>query len=296
MKIGALFLGFAAATPCPSTTCWTWDASQKTCTLNGSCVTVTCTDTQMVMGAKEAVLGTGNWGSSQISGWSSTPDSNGFYTTDCDLSTGANDCGAPSFENIGGIDNLVFTFELIQHGNVRVRTAPKSDEIDLDGGATKLITSPHGVGVTFKCYYDATVSVSAADFVVTPVSIAGTYSSTGTLDSGFHLTVGPSPIILGDIVTVTATWDVTIASVSYHFSGCNVSHGNSGVDIIRDGCIATLLGVTTPANGVYNYKTFHIDGETGTTQKMTCSLTICNGSSNCAKASTCPNNSGYGFA
>ena len=31
-------------------------------------------------------------------------DSNGFYTSTCDLSTGTNDCGAPTFENVQGVD------------------------------------------------------------------------------------------------------------------------------------------------------------------------------------------------
>ena len=103
----------------------------------------------MVMGAKPDVLGPNNWGSSQISGWSSSvgrvlklsfseywklrylgdsgdsgiaffinfkfsllvnrfktlgEGSNGFYSSACDLSTGANDCGAPAFENVAGVD------------------------------------------------------------------------------------------------------------------------------------------------------------------------------------------------
>jgi len=298
MKIGALFLGFAAASPCPSSQCWIWDGAAKTCTLVSSCVSVTCTDTQMVMGADISVLGTNNWGSSQISGWTAPTSGSRIWTRACDLSTGANDCGAPSFQNVQGVDNLVFTHELSQHGNVRTRSTLGNKQIALDAGtagAMTLVTSPHGVGVTYKCFYDTTVSVSASDFVVTPVSISGAFNGVGTLDSGFHLSVTPSPVILGDIADVTATWDVTIASVSFHFSSCTVSHGMSGVDIISQGCIATLLGVTTPLNGAYEYKTFHIDGAFGTTQQMTCSMAICSGSGNCAKAVTCPNNTGYGY-
>jgi len=105
-------------------------------------------------------------------------------------------------------------------------------QLTLDKGIT-LSTSPHGVGVTYKCHYLTRISVTAADFTVTPVSIIGTESNTGTLDTGFHLSVTPTPIILGDIITVTATWDVTIAAISYHFDKCTVSHATKGIDIIK---------------------------------------------------------------
>jgi len=56
---------------------------------------------------------------------------------------------------------------------------------------------------------------------------------TGNLADGFTITVGPSPIILGEIVDVTTTWDVTISVLSFHYEQCTVLQGAVSVNIIE---------------------------------------------------------------
>ena len=94
-------------------------------------------------------------------------------------------------------------------------------------------TSPNGVSVDYACWYLTTVSVDSADFNVEPITIIGDKSNTGNLANGFKLTVGPSPIILGNIVTVTTTWDVAISVVSFHYEKCTVLQGTISVNIIK---------------------------------------------------------------
>ena len=96
-----------------------------------------------------------------------------------------------------------------------------------------LNTSPFGVGVTYKCWYLTTVSVSTADYNVEPITIIGEKTNTGSLADGFTLTVGPTPIVLGNIATVTAAWSVQISVVSFHFETCAVIHGSQSINIIQ---------------------------------------------------------------
>ena len=96
-----------------------------------------------------------------------------------------------------------------------------------------LNTSPFGVGVTYKCWYLTTVSVSTADYNVEPITIIGEKTNTGSLADGFTLTVGPTPIVLGNIATVTAAWSVQISVVTFHFETCAVIHGSQSINIIE---------------------------------------------------------------
>jgi len=128
--------------------------------------------------------------------------------------------------------SIVFTYHLIQHGSDRVRTTPKHNQIHLAGDVT-LNTSPFGVGVIFKCWYLTTVSVDTTDYAVEPATIIGEATNTGSLADGFTLTVGPTPIILGKIATVTATWSVQISVLSFHFETCAVTHGATSINIIQ---------------------------------------------------------------
>jgi len=125
----------------------------------------------------------------------------------------------------------VFTYNLIQHGSDRVRTIPKHNQISLPG--MTLNTSPFGVGVIYKCWYLTTVSVATTDFAVEPITINGEKTGTGSLADSFTLTVGPTPIILGKIATVTVTWSVQISVLSFHFQTCTVTHGSTSINIIQ---------------------------------------------------------------
>ena len=159
-------------------------------------------------------------------------------------------------------------------------------------------STPGIASVDFRCTYDTTIDVTSAEFDVEDVSISGTTSGTGKLDTGFELTVGDgSAIILGQAVTVKAEWSVKLSDVSPHFEECKVHHGDKDVTVVKQGCIAGAVGLTdlTPTSDTVSYemKTFTIDGVTGKNQRMECQIKLCATTSdgspkNCAKEPACP--------
>ena len=193
-------------------------------------------------------------------------------------------------------------------GGSRARSDTENNKLDLESGV-KVITSPFGVGVDFQCVYDTTVSLSSDPFTVEDVTVTGTHTASGFLNTGFVMVAGDdSPIVLGDEITLTTTWQLDIAGVQPHYLNCAVTQGAKDVQLIVDGCMSNTLGVETVANanGETNlvsmkYKTFKIEDETATTQTVTCDVMLCQGTDNCARAAdadtTCvvPNDP-YGFA
>jgi hypothetical protein len=240
-------------------------------------------------------LGDDQWDS--VDGWSpSNQDDDGYYTryeSSCDLNN--NGCGAATF----GTGTLSFKKSLIQQGGARTRSI-ESAKVTLENGVV-LNTAPHGVGVDFTCEYSTSVSVKSNEFDLTPVTVSGSTSAEGELDSGFHLTVNNNDgttIVLGASVDVSVTWDLSFDDVSHHYKECTVGHvnGNTNVALIKEGCHAADIGVGAPSGADFSFETFTIEGESGTTQVITCKVEICNGAGNCAKGDTCPSNSGFGYA
>lgn len=165
------------------------------------------------------------------------------------------------------------------------------------------------MGVDFQCDYDTSVEVISSEFTVEDVSISGTHTAAGNLKSGFTMVAGDnSPIVLGNDVTVTTTWALTIAGVTPHYKNCAVTHGAQDVDITKDGCMSGTLGasIVPQTGGLTNavsmkYKTFTIEGETATSQTVSCDVQLCQGTENCARAAdadtTCVvQDDPYGFA
>ena len=177
-------------------------------------------------------------------------------------------------------------------GSSRARSYTANHKIDL-GNGVKVITSPFGVGVDFQCVYDTAITVSSDAFMVQDISITGTHTSAGTLDTGFNMVVGDgSPIVLGDDLTVTTTWQLELAGVQPHYKNCAVLQGaEAEVQLMKDGCMSETLGVelVANANGITNsvsmkYKTFLIKDEPTTTQTLLCNVMLCKGTVNCARA------------
>jgi hypothetical protein len=238
------------------------------------------------MGVKEGVFGAGQL---PLGTWTDADnaDKDGFYWRPCNL---GDSCETHKIDG----DDLIFTSSIEQLGNDRTRSiTTKNKQIKL-GDALTINTSPFGVDVDFVCTYKTTVTVASDDFTVQDVTIAGSTSSTGTLDQGFTLTVGDgTKIILGQMVTATAKWEVTLSDIAPHFRLCILHHGGKEVVIIKDGCISATLGMTdlTPASDSVSvsFRTFTIDSAQPTTaQRLQCHIRLCPDGTNCAKAHVCP--------
>lgn len=176
-------------------------------------------------------------------------------------------------------------------GGSRTRSDTEDNTIDLENGV-KIITTPFGVGVDFQCNYKTSVELSSEAFTVQDVSMSGTHTAIGSLDTGFNMVAGDgSTIVLGNEITVTTTWELNIAGVQPHYRNCAVIHGEEEVQIIKDGCMSETLGVETVANvaGVTNavsmkLKTFMMENASAATQTVACTVMICQGTGNCARA------------
>ena len=165
-------------------------------------------------------------------------------------------------------------------------------------------TSPLGASVDFTCTYDAKVAVSSSPFTVQDVSISGTHSASGTLDLGFTMLAGDgSAIILGDDIVVKTSWALDLLDITPHYENCHILQGTKSVSIVKNGCMASALGAESVANAVgvtdsvsMKYKTFLIEDEDATKQKVSCDIKLCAGTTNCARASICiESNDPYGY-
>ena len=172
------------------------------------------------------------------------------------------------------------------------------------GNGLMVNTAPLGASVEFTCTYDSKVAVSSTPFTVQDVSITGTHSSTGSLDLGFTMLAGDgSAIILGDDIVVKTSWALDLSDITPHYANCQITQGKKSVSIVKNGCMASALGAESVANagGVTDsvslkYKTFVIENEVATTQKVSCDIKLCAGTTNCAKALICTqSNDPYGY-
>lgn len=276
MKIGALFVAAASAGPCPSTDCWSYDPDNNECDLIPTCVEVTCNPTDMEVGYKLGVFGTtqdsANAGGALVPG-----DASDMYRKTIALAEATLDFTNPT--------NLEFKTRVELGGGQsnRARTDTVDTEIELDTGL-KIITTPFGVGVDFSCKYDSAFSVSSADFTVEDISITGEISSNGDLTNSMTMVAGDpdTATVLGNDVKVSTTWALALTDVSFHYKACAVTQGTKTVELIKDGCRSSILGVEHVGRLFANkiemkYKSFMIDGETATQQSVTCDIQICDG-------------------
>lgn len=161
--------------------------------------------------------------------------------------------------------------------------------VELEDGLT-VNTSPLGVGVTFVCDYATSVLVETNAFTVQDISITGTHSDAGSLKDGFTLSAGDgTPTLLGNDLTVKTSWTLDLPDVSLHYAACSVNQGALSVPIVKDGCMATILGaeLIPTASGVSNevamkYATFTLENELATEQIVICDVKLCTGTVNCA--------------
>lgn len=188
----------------------------------------------------------------------------------------------------------------------RTRTDTADKEITLDSSTgLKIITTPFGVGVDFTCSYDSAFDVSSTAFTVQDISITGAFSGNGDLTDSMSMVAGTgSDIVLGNDVKVATTWSLAVGNTSFYYKGCTVAQGTKTVKLIDTGCRSSTLNVehvsNTDAQKIeMKYKSFMIDGETGSEQTVTCKIQICSGTSNCVRngvTESCPSTPPLAYA
>jgi hypothetical protein len=237
----------------------------------------------MQLTANAEVLGRDQWG--KIPDWKE--DGKGAYYAECNLGRDEK-CKAPIFEiDTKGIEYLTFSYQL-------------SNDMPNDGLniGSLMVYNTQAVGVSYHCRYPSLVDVESDEFQVQKVTISGETSSIGSLDDGFHLTIGADGIRihLGLMVSVKTTWDIHMEDISFHYVSCSITEGeNKSLYIIQDGCHSTTFSVTPPSRGEFHYKVFAFDRTVMAHQTMRCKIRLCSGAANCGKSTHCPKTPGFNY-
>jgi len=263
--------------PCPSETCWSYDASAQSCTLiPKKCVSLECESTQMKMKMAPGVFGT-------------TPDQITESIKNMTLTSAKvtiNEVEYPDgYEKVCQLDGdcdltydiknetLSFEFQLTSSNNPEL--------LKLDDTTTVQISPSTGSDISFQCDYSTKIDVSSGNYTVEDVSIKGTEISTGKLDAGFEMNLGSEKINLGSDQTVIITWAIkTLTNIKFFLESCHVVQDEVEIDIIKNACLSSIFikddsfkASTTEIE--FAYRTFKITGKTSNRQKMRCHITIC---------------------
>merc|ERR1712050_163183 len=282
-------LAKAESGDCPDGTCWTKSDDGTACVLNPDCTTIECGATEMTFTYTPDILGIGKGdlvkttGGSQIGG---TVNGDGVYELTCQYDNLAA-CGMGLTVDA---DNDKLFFEVSLSDSSEARPEESSDMADipikLDDGTTVTIQrQAYGLGVIYRCNYSLTTTVSSEDFAVEAVSIDGTQEGTGSLSDSFELELNggsPDTIILGDFLTVKATWKLSNLSqennLYFHLENCSVDYSPE-VFVIKEACYAEALGSTYLDEHTFKFKTFAVessDVDSGShAQTIKCTIRIC---------------------
>ena len=148
-------------------------------------------------------------------------------------------------------------------------------------GSQSVVTTPLGASITFTCSYDLTVELASADYTVAGASVVDTFTGTGSLSAGFAMSLNngeDAAFLLGETLHVGITWAVTtLKTLTYRITKCDVQHGDSVISIVKDQCYAAALDVIPDdhKDQGFSFQVFKGLGETKESQKITCSVTIC---------------------
>ena len=208
-----------------------------------------------------------------------------------------------AISNIDFIFSISFSVLLAVIGNdMRTRTDDIQDYL-INLGTKKVVTTPFGAGVVFKCTYPMSVDISSegGTYTVHGASVVDTYSAIGSLAAGFQMVLnnGDDPsFTLGTIVDLAVTWTVTsMPTLTFYLDSCTVTHGATTIGIVKEGCYASELDVKHESSlQAFSYKVFKGVGEASSTQTIECTINICE-TNNCGipTANQCPSAGDDGF-
>ena len=159
-----------------------------------------------------------------------------------------------------------------------------------------VITTPFGASITFTCSYDLTGEHASEEYTVVGASVVDTFTGTRSLSAGFAMSLNDgegSAFMLGDNIHVGITWAVTtLSDLTYRIKQCDVQHGDSVITIVKDQCYAAKLDVVPDdqMDQGFSYQIFKGVGEADASQKITCSVIICDARNYCGPYSNsqCP--------
>ena len=166
---------------------------------------------------------------------------------------------------------------------MKTRTDDVQDNV-IELGSLSVVTTPFGAAVVFTCTYSTQIDVASEDFTVTGASVFDSFTGVGSLAAGFTMILNndESPVLmLGAQMPVAITWSVTAVSMlQFYLNTCTVSHGTATIAVVKEGCYAEKLGVAaiktdSLAEQGFSYQIFKGVGQTEATQRIKCSINIC---------------------
>ena len=88
------------------------------------------------------------------------------------------------------------------------------------------------------------VTVKSDGFRIQDAAASGTAIGSGNLSDGFSLDVtSTNGFILGSLLKVMVSWDLSVPNVNYNFEECSVQQDHKNVFIIKNACFSQALGV-----------------------------------------------------
>jgi len=122
-----------------------------------------------------------------------------------------------------------------------------------------------------------------------------------------------TPLVLGSNLKVQVDWSISsLTEIAFYLSECKVRHepardatNPTQVTVISGGCYSAALQCTRETVGVgptrqsFSFKTFTIQGETGTGQVVACRIELCKANDCPGKTPTladCPTTSGFDYS
>jgi len=185
-----------------------------------------------------------------------------------------------------------------------VGVTENNDQNKIDLGGLTVSTGSSSNHITFQCVYPVSVTVTSDTFSVNSAAASGVQTGSGNLADGFSLMIGDgsdAEIVLGQMLDVAVTWEVTLPDVNFYLRNCYLEQGTSTVNVIKDGCLSEALQVsyTSPLQNSQSFQMviFSIEGEESNQQFIGCKIKLC--MDTCDKPTSddqCPDDQNYLFS
>ena len=111
----------------------------------------------------------------------------------------------------------------------------------------------------------------------------GGYEGEGSMANGFAMTLNggsDETLTLGAFMPVDINWDITtLTGLRFYTVGCSVEHGDTSVDIVKNGCYAGAVEAkptdSTATSQSFRYKIFKAQNEDSQSQTVNCVIKLC---------------------
>jgi len=179
-------------------------------------------------------------------------------------------------------NTITFSVLVAVDGSGRSRTSSINKQVAVGGGKS-IITAPFGIGVYFKCTYSTLIELTSDPFAYFEVGMKGGYEGEGSMANGFEMTLNggsDETLTLGAFMPVDITWDITtLTGLRFYTVGCSVEHGDTSVDIVKNGCYAGAVEAkptdSTATSQSFRYKIFKAQNEDSQSQTVNCVIKLC---------------------